>query len=58
MRFFVNVITLLDIDIVLASRAFPKHKKFVVYAQCPMGSNSIFPNGRFIFPNSFSLVNT
>ena len=42
----------------LSSRAFPKAKYSVVCTEFPVGSKFYFHNGKFIFPNSFSLINT
>ena len=59
MRYFVNYIYLvIQLYTLLASRAFPKAKYSVVCTEFPMGSKFHFPNGKFIFPNSFSLINT
>ena len=42
----------------VVSRAFPKAKYSVYVQNSQLVQNFIFPNGKFNFLNSFSLINT
>ena len=58
MKFFVNVIYAFCYRYSLASGAFPKTKYSVLWTEFLMGSKSNFHNGKSIFSNSYSLLNT